>query len=348
MRSFEYLAPQTIDEAVRLLAEHGDKARPIAGGTDIVVQMKESATRFPYPQYLIGLNRISELKGIEFSESARLWHSEYAGYAALVRIKHAFGDADAAMEAVEKMTKRYPPGTTVGIYAASWKGRLFLARNDIDSLRQWVSSGEVPLDTSAMPDYWNETPYLVLAAARIALGEVGQLPELLRHLAERAEAQGRTNNLINISALAALALMADGNDDDALGLLQKALSLARPEVYIRTFVDHGPAMKLLLRQAARTSAAKDYINQLLDAFPSARSGGLDPINPQGASHGEHLNQREREILRLMAAGLSNPKIAGQLYLSLNTVKWYTRGIYGKLGVAGRAEAVNRARDLNAL
>ena len=72
LRSFEYLAPQTIDEAVRLLAEHGDKARPIAGGTDIVVQMKESATRFPYPQYLIGLNRISELKGIEFSESAGL------------------------------------------------------------------------------------------------------------------------------------------------------------------------------------------------------------------------------------------------------------------------------------
>lgn len=72
MRSFEYLAPQTIDEAVRLLAEHGDKARPIAGGTDIVVQMKESATRFPYPQYLIGLNRISELKGIEFSESTGL------------------------------------------------------------------------------------------------------------------------------------------------------------------------------------------------------------------------------------------------------------------------------------
>jgi carbon-monoxide dehydrogenase medium subunit len=72
LRSFEYLAPQTIDEAVRLLAEHGDNARPIAGGTDIVVQMKEGSTRFPYPQCLIGLNMIRELKGIEFSESAGL------------------------------------------------------------------------------------------------------------------------------------------------------------------------------------------------------------------------------------------------------------------------------------
>lgn len=69
MRNFEYLAPESLDEAVRLLAERGERARPIAGGTDIVVQMKENATRFPYPQCLVSLNRIPELKGIEFTES---------------------------------------------------------------------------------------------------------------------------------------------------------------------------------------------------------------------------------------------------------------------------------------
>ncbi len=72
MRNFEYLAPESIDEAVRLLAEHGERARPIAGGTDIVVQMKEHATRFPYPEIVIGLGRIGELRGIDFSESAGL------------------------------------------------------------------------------------------------------------------------------------------------------------------------------------------------------------------------------------------------------------------------------------
>ena len=68
MRTFEYLAPRTLDEAVGLLKQHGDKARPLAGGTDIVVQMKENATRFPYPAFVIGLARIPELRGIEFSE----------------------------------------------------------------------------------------------------------------------------------------------------------------------------------------------------------------------------------------------------------------------------------------
>lgn len=72
MRSFQYLAPQSIEEAVRLLSEHGESARPLAGGTDIVVQMKENATRFPYPEVLVGLSRVPELRGIEFNESAGL------------------------------------------------------------------------------------------------------------------------------------------------------------------------------------------------------------------------------------------------------------------------------------
>ena len=72
MRNFDYLAPDSVAEAVRLLAENGERARPIAGGTDIVVQMKEKATRFPYPHVLIGLGQIGELRGIEFSEQAGL------------------------------------------------------------------------------------------------------------------------------------------------------------------------------------------------------------------------------------------------------------------------------------
>ncbi len=69
MRTFEYKAPETIDEAVSLLKEAGDSARPLAGGTDLVVQMKERATRFPYPATIVSLDRVSELRGIDFSET---------------------------------------------------------------------------------------------------------------------------------------------------------------------------------------------------------------------------------------------------------------------------------------
>ena len=71
MKAFDYHSPTTVDEAVRLLhAQTG--GRPLAGGTDIVVQMKEAATRFPYPTFVVNLRGISELRGIEFSETEGL------------------------------------------------------------------------------------------------------------------------------------------------------------------------------------------------------------------------------------------------------------------------------------
>ncbi len=69
MRPFEYHAPQSLDEAIALLRDRGEGARPIAGGTDIVVQMKEGRTKFAYPQTVVSLTRVPELRGIEFGES---------------------------------------------------------------------------------------------------------------------------------------------------------------------------------------------------------------------------------------------------------------------------------------
>ena len=63
---------------------------------------------------------------------------------------------------------------------------------------------------------------------------------------------------------------------------------------------------------------------------------------------EPLTARELEILRLIAAGRSNPEIAELLYLSLNTVKWHVKNLYGKLGVSSRVEAAARAQELELL
>jgi len=72
LRAFEYHAPATLDEAISLLQRHGESARPLAGGTDLVVQMKESATKFPLPSHLVSLLRVPELRGIEFSDKEGL------------------------------------------------------------------------------------------------------------------------------------------------------------------------------------------------------------------------------------------------------------------------------------
>ena len=69
MRAFEYHAPTSLAEAISLLQHHGEGARPLAGGTDLVVQMKENATKFAAPSHLVSLLRVPDLGGIEFSDS---------------------------------------------------------------------------------------------------------------------------------------------------------------------------------------------------------------------------------------------------------------------------------------
>lgn len=63
---------------------------------------------------------------------------------------------------------------------------------------------------------------------------------------------------------------------------------------------------------------------------------------------ETLSARELEVLRLIAAGLSNRDIAQELFITLNTTKDHTKSIYGKLGVSSRTQAVARARELGIL
>jgi DNA-binding NarL/FixJ family response regulator len=74
------------------------------------------------------------------------------------------------------------------------------------------------------------------------------------------------------------------------------------------------------------------------ASPDQRAAGL----------AEPLTERELEILRLVAAGASNKEIASQLYLAEGTVKNHVTNLLGKLGAAGRLQAVNRARELGLL
>ena len=68
MRKFEYFAPTSLDEAIQLLSRDGNGGRALAGGTDLVVQMKEGGAKFPMPSYVVSLRRLPEIKGIEFGE----------------------------------------------------------------------------------------------------------------------------------------------------------------------------------------------------------------------------------------------------------------------------------------
>ena len=118
-----------------------------------------------------------------------------------------------------------------------------------------------------------------------------------------------------------------------------------------------------LVQSALKAGAVGYLmknvtaRELAAAIKSARDGKMT-LSPeaaqalvrasQQAEETEVLTDREREVLKLMVEGLNNAEIAERLVVSLNTVRFHVKEVYGKLGVNRQAQAVARARELGLL
>ena len=120
----------------------------------------------------------------------------------------------------------------------------------------------------------------------------------------------------------ALALQVQGDTTAALGPLGRALTVAEPEGYVRIFTEEGPPMASLLKEAARRGIAPSYVDELL-----AAGGGFTGPVPKKQGLIEPLSERELDVLRLLRSDLSGPAIAGELMVSLNTMRTHTKNIY---------------------
>jgi LuxR family transcriptional regulator, maltose regulon positive regulatory protein len=242
--------------------------------------------------------------------------------------------------------------------------RLALLQHDLAAATGWADGyGDVTDAT-----YTREEQHLTLTRILIARAEAhsaGCLNEtlaLLDRMFIAAAGAGRTNSVIEILVLQALAHQAQDERAAAIEALEQALVLAEPERYVRVFVDEGAPMAALLKDLiqARRNTLHDqqlgdplrYARRLLTEFHPRDPSGTPSSTPTPHSRerpvDDSLSGREREVLGLIAAGLSNREIAARMYVATSTVKSYTNSIFRRLGVRSRTQAVAEARSLGLL
>ena len=295
---------------------------------------------------------------------------------ALARLRQARGDGSGALAAVQEaeaaLGEAPPPVARAWLLALK---AVILARQG--SLAEAAGCAQQAVLLAGRDrGKTGETVALAVSRLLIAQGKPDEaIAQLTRSLAEAEEA-GRLGSAIEMHILRCLAYLRQGEPRQAERDLERALALAEPEGYLRVFLDEGEPLAELLRKLASRPArtgegacSAEYLARLLAAFgtPGDSRSSASPIRvsnavlPSGATRAggearsrgmetliEPLSERERQVLRLMAEGLSNEQIAARLIIALGTVKAHVHNISGKLGAQNRAHAVALAKKLGLL
>jgi len=193
------------------------------------------------------------------------------------------------------------------------------------------------------------------------------LEPVLKYLDEQfalIQAKGWVELMIDASIQQAMAHQALGHQEQATAALLRALELAEPGGWVRTFVDEGAPVQRLLSavntQMSPRRSLQAYIGKLLSALEREATPthtlestvGSEPTSSvvlrPSSPLPDPLSARERDVLRLLPTHLSSSEIARELYVSRNTVRSHIGHIYDKLGAHSRAEAVARAQELGLL
>jgi LuxR family transcriptional regulator, maltose regulon positive regulatory protein len=341
-------ATQTYEQALRATAVPGRPPAPAAG----LVYVGLAEVAYQRNELDSALEYVTE--GIALERQFLPGTSPTAGLVTLAWIRQAAGDPAGALEAIGEAGHVSP--ITAGLLNPfpAQRARLRLAQGDVAAAARWTD--ETGLHAEDEPRYPREPGYLVLARVLLVQQRPAEALALLDRLYAAAVAQDRVGSVIEAGALRALALAACGQDADAVNALADVLTLACPQGYVRVFADEGPPMAELLtlviaaQRAGQAAAGVPFgcLARIQRAFDVGHTGpgprsGTAPAAVPGLV--EQLTSRELEVLTMLAAGKPNQVIAGQLVVTLDTVKKHVSHVLSKLGAASRTEAVTRARQL---
>jgi LuxR family maltose regulon positive regulatory protein len=330
--------------AIDLAVSEGHGEFPATGSLYITMARIE-LERYRLDEAVEVLNtglRIARPSG--FSEAVR------AGRHLRAHLAAARGDLGAArqiFQETERIVKAMDDPYLTGELSWEW-AKLCLRAGDLDTAREKLHILEENLAATQH--------------AHLLLGRMWLFPRLLCAEERYREAltamddslhHSRTmksdGELIRLLGLQSVVLEALGKHESARSGLREALTLGEPGGYIWRWLDAGPGLGPLLRDLREdrdtSQASRSYLDNLLSAYQDAFGESVRPLTGELL---DPLTPRELEIMRLIGKGYSNPEIASELVVTINTVKKHTSNIYSKLEVRSRTQAIVRANELNLL
>ena len=292
-------------------------------------------------RYELGQTSAAEqlwLRAIELAEPWGNWESLLPAYIGVARLRgFVRRDVDGARDALATLRDLTRPHAEVIFPLTEAYERAISAQMSFG-----YSLTGTPLAPSALP-YLREQQTLCELQALLAAGR--HLPDVAHQAAAQAaqiESAGRPGSAVHFYILETAAHLRLGRSEEARQALERALTIAQPEGVTTPFVECG-----------LTDSALWPPGPLAAATPTesaARPKAADHLYVLGPDEGvlEMPSQREREVLRLIAAGMSNREIADRIFVTEGTVKNHAHSLYGKLNVTTRTQAIARARELGLL
>lgn len=281
----------------------------------------------------------------ELGEHAGLPQNRYRWRVESARILQADGDPDGALELLEDAEGVFTTDFSPDVRPlGALRARTLLLLGRTDDAAAWARRLGIGADDDLT--YLREFDHLTLARVLLAEARAGQgdrlteATRLLDRLLRAAEQGERQGSVVEVLVLQALAHRAARDAPTALRALDRAVTIAEPEGYVRVFLDEGQPVVGLLRALAKRGSARPYVRRLL-----ASAGGPVSSPRHTRELVEPLGARELDVLHLLGTDLSGPEIARELLVTVNTVRTHTKNIYAKLGVNNRRAAVRRALEL---
>ncbi len=271
----------------------------------------------------------------------------------LARIQHAHGQTEQALQQLSALAAYAQRRPHLLREIHTWQTKLALAAGDQVAAECWSDTIGQYSDPEVFLERMEHS--LLIARLHIASGSSSEALHSLQAQLDEAQTHKFTPIILETLLLQTLAHAALKEIAQARQSLLQALTLARVEGYQRTFLDEGEALSAVLRTVlsdTRDELLTEYVRSLLPTLPGpstqTETRRPQPSTTQHAVLIEPLSPQERRVLRLLAAGLSNPEIAQELVVSINTIKTQVQSIYHKLNVNSRHEARTAAQQLHLL